>query len=136
MTQKKKKLTVKEQKLIKGIAAGKSQTQAAKDAGYSPKSAHVIATNTLNKVNVQEALQVALTKHGITLDTAIAPIGKGLHAVKQNEYTGEITEDIKTQMQASDRALKLMGVSNPEGTTVNINFNQVSEKDRGEFGIQ
>lgn len=138
---KKPKLTVKEQKLIKGVAAGKSQTQAAKDAGYSPKSAHEIASKTLKKVDVQEALQQALVKHGIDLDSAIAPIGKALTATKilitgkDDQAFAEVVEDVDLQLKGSDRALKLMGVSNPESTTVNINFNQIANKDKAEFEL-
>lgn len=117
-----KKLTVKEQKLVKGIAEGKPKRVAAQEAGYgsTPESAAAIASKTLKKVNVQEALQEALERHGITLDRALAPIDKGLSATKQNEYTGEITEDIKTQMAASDRALKLMGIGSSEGGSTNF----------------
>ena len=72
------------------------------------------ASKVLGKPHVKEALDRALVKHGITLDTAIAPIGKALTAMKQNEFTGEITEDIATQLKGSDRALKLMGVQSTE----------------------
>jgi len=43
-----------------------------------------------------------------------------LSATKQNEYTGEITEDLKLQLQASDRALKLMGIGQENNTTNNF----------------
>ena len=126
-----KRLTVKETKLVKGIVAGKSQTQAAIDAGYSPRSAHEIASKTLKKVDVKEALDMALRKHGITLDTAIAPIGKALVAKKQNEFTGEITEDIQTQLKGSDRALKLMGIGQENNTT--NNFVQVIKEQTNKY---
>jgi len=47
-------------------------------AGYSPKSAGMIASETLRKPNVQEALQAEMAKQGITLEQAIAPISKAL----------------------------------------------------------
>ena len=52
-----KKPTVKERKLVKGIARGKSITQAALDAydTTSPDSAKAIGSRALTKVNVQEA---------------------------------------------------------------------------------
>lgn len=128
------KLTVKELKLVKGIAQGKKKQQAGFDAGYTGKPETVSATvsETLKKPKVQEALQVALQKHGITLDTAIAPIGKALTAMKQNEFTGEITEDIQTQLKGSDRALKLMGVGQDTNNTTN-NFIQVIKEQSNKY---
>lgn len=138
---KKPKLTVKETKLIKGVVAGKSQAQAAIAAGYSPKAARVVASQTLSKPNVQEALHAALVKHGITLDQAIAPIGKALVATKilitgkDEDAFAEIVEDIDMQLKGSDRALKLMGVNNQEGGTTNYNFINVQKQDKDEFGL-
>jgi len=42
------------------------------------KSAKAIASETLRKPNVQEALQAEMAKQGITLEQAIAPISKAL----------------------------------------------------------
>lgn len=137
----KPQLTVREAKLVKGIAAGKSQTQAAKDAGYSSKSAHVIASNALKKVNVQEALHAALEKHGITLDQAIAPIGKALTATKV-QITGqgdqafaELVEDIDLQLKGSDRALKLMGVTNSNENNVTVNFVNIAAEQKDLYDL-
>lgn len=133
---KKPKLTAKQAKFVQGIAEGKPAYKAAL-AAYDtndPNTANVIAVENLQKPTVKEALAPILDKHNINLDTAIAPIGKGLVAMKQNEYTGEITEDIKTQMAASDRALKLLGV-NQENTGNTYNFVQVVNKDKEEFGL-
>jgi phage terminase small subunit len=116
-----KKLTVKQTKLVKAKAKGKTMAQAAKDAGYLPNATDETrrreAYKTIQKPHVKEALDKALIRHGITLDTAIAPIGKALTAMKQNEFTGEITEDIQTQLKGSDRALKLMGIQSTETPT-------------------
>lgn len=140
---KKPRLTVKETKLIQGIAQGKPKRVAALEAGYGStiESASAIATKTLAKVNVQEALHEALVKHGITLDQAIAPIGKALTATKilisgqGDQAFAEVVEDIELQLKGSDRALKLMGVSNPEGGTTNINFINVAKDDKEEFNL-
>ena len=132
-----KQLTVKEAKLVKAKVKGKTHIEAWKEAGYSDNSSEAtINSNTqkiLKKENVREALDRALVKHGITLDTAIAPIGKGLHAMKQNEYTGEITEDIKLQLQASDRALKLMGVGQSKDDVTTQNFIQINNDIRNKY---
>ena len=131
-----KGLTVKETKLVQAKVKGLTHKQAYKEAGYSSNSseATVVANTdkTLKKPHVKEALDKALKKHGITLDTAIAPIGKALTAMKQNEFTGEITEDIATQLKGSDRALKLMGVGQDKGDTNIQNFGQMilEQKDK------
>lgn len=137
MSKKQPKLTPKQAKFVKGVAEGKSGTQAALDAYETTdyKTASVIATENLEKPSIREALEPILAKHQIDLDNAIAPIGKGLRATKMNEYTGEVTEDLGTQLKASDRALKLLGVGNTDGQTININFNQVAEEQRKRYGL-
>lgn len=145
MPGKKPKLTVKEAKLIQAKAKGMTNAEAYKAAGYSmPKTkeaAVVNASKVLGRPQVQEALQAALVKHGITLDTAIAPIGKALTATKveihgkDNEAFAEVVEDIDLQLKGSDRALKLMGISNSEGSTVNVNFINVAKDLKDEYGI-
>lgn len=119
---KKKGLTPKQAKFVQGIADGKPAYKAALDAydAADMNSASTIAAENLQKLTVKEALEPILAKHEINLDTAIAPIGKGLKAIKQNEFTGEKTEDLQTQLKASDRALKLLGIGvdkTPQGNT-------------------
>ena len=130
-----RRLTVKETKLVKAKAQGKTHVQAAKEAGYSTNGGYdTIEANTrkvLARENVREALAVALERQGITLERALAPIDKGLSATKQNEYTGEITEDLKLQLQASDRALKLMGIGQENNTT--NNFVQVIKEQTNKY---
>jgi len=131
------KLTVKEAKLVKGIAEGKTQRQSYIDAYDTKGSIPTVdaeASKTVRKPQVQEALAKALIKHGIDLDSSIAPIGKALHAMKQNEFTGEITEDIKTQLMGSDRALKLMGIGQDRdnGST---NFIQIINEKGSRYNI-
>lgn len=116
-----KKLTVKERKLVELKAKGVSSKEAYKQVyNVTPTTKDSTATSNtqkiLNKPHVKNALQQALNKHDITLDNALQPISKGLRAIKQNEFTGEVTDDIALQLKASDRALKLLGVQSTEGT--------------------
>lgn len=129
----KQELTVKQAKLVKGRAEGKTILQAANDANYLPnakdESRRVEASKTLQKPYVKEALDIAFKKHGIDLDSAIAPIGKALKATKVQihgngeEAFAEVVEDIDLQLKGSDRALKLMGIGKDNGGTTII-FNQ------------
>jgi len=135
MPDKKRPLTVKEKKLVQGIAQGKTKRQAGLDAGYTGKLETVSTTvsDVLKKPNVQQELQRALVKHGIDIDSAVAPIGKGLRALKMNEFTGEVTEDIRTQLSASDRALKLLGIQQDQPTQVQ--FVQIINEQKNKYGI-
>ena len=141
MTNKIAKLTVKEAKLVKGIAQGKTKQAAALAAGYgrSPEAASSTASDILKKPKVQEALAIALAKHGIDIDSAIAPIGKALSATKV-QITGqgdqafaEIVEDIDLQLKGSDRALKLMNIG--QDVTPNNMFIQVINQQRDKYGL-
>lgn len=127
-----KGLTAKQKKFVQGIASGKNATQATKEAYNvtNDLTARVIGSENLTKPNIKNALKPLLEKHNITMDTALAPIGKGLVAVKQNEYTGEITDDIGTQLKASDRALKLMGINNE---TPSLHFHQHIEEKKQSY---
>lgn len=116
-----KKLTPKERKLVELKAKGVTHKDAYKQVyNVTPQTKDSTAVSNTDKIlkkpHVQNALQIALQKHDITLDNALQPISKGLRAIKQNEFTGEITDDIALQLKASDRALKLLGVQNTEGT--------------------
>ena len=74
-----------------------------------PKSAEVLVSRELNKVNVKEALKKALDKHGITIEKATAPIAEGLQAMKQNNFTGEFTVDHSIRLKAASMALDVLG---------------------------
>lgn len=133
-----KQLTVKEAKLVKGVVQGKPKYKAAVEAGYSEKSARSIATETLKKPNIQEALQAELAKQGITLEKIIKPIKDGLEAEKVSivgngdEAMAEITPDHSIRLKASDMAQKLMGVKanqeNPGGNTYIFNKGDIVKK--------
>lgn len=136
---KKPKLTVKEAKLVKGIAQGKKKYKAAVDAGYSPNSAGVIASETLRKPNVQEALQAEMAKQGITLEKIIKPIKDGLEAEKVHivgngdQAMAEITPDHATRLKSSQMAQTILGANkNNDGGTTN-NFIQINQTQRDKY---
>ncbi len=60
------KLTVKQRKLIQGMAKGLSATEAAKRAGYSKKAAGSVAHETLRNPDVRGAFLAILEKEGLT----------------------------------------------------------------------
>lgn len=71
------KLTKKQGVFVKGILGGQSATQAAMVAYNvgNTKTASVIASQNLNKLNVREALEEALSSQGLTLGVITGNIG-------------------------------------------------------------
>lgn len=121
------KLTQKQAKFVRGIAEGKTNTQAAIDA-YEIESANKdnvgssIAAENLRKPTIQEALEIARVKLNITPERVLKPIDDALN-----------DDDVKTRLMGTDRALKLMNIGNKSegGTTVN-NFGNLlmQQKDK------
>ena len=64
-----KPLTIKESLFVKYYRAHKNGTQAAKDAGYSAKSAASTSSRLIRKANVQRA--IAIDTHKVEVDTGI-----------------------------------------------------------------
>lgn len=129
-----RELTVKQSKLVQGVASGKTKQQAALDAGYgngiNAASASVQASETLNKPNVQAALQAALIKHGINPDRTIQRVSEALDAEKVaivgngEQAMAEITPDHTTRLQAVKIANTLMGLGQKQETNNTIIFNK------------
>lgn len=74
------KLTVKQRKFIANKAKGMSGAEAARQAGYSPRSATEIASENLSKPNVRDAFLKAMEKQGITDDKLVKVLNEGLEA--------------------------------------------------------
>jgi hypothetical protein len=131
-----KPLTIKQAKLVKGIAEGKTNTQAALDAYdvKSPETAASMASENLRKPNVQEAIQQALTFYNLTPKRAMKPIVDGLEANKIQEIQGKVEElpDHSIRLTASRAALRLMGADNQEGGNT-YNFVNINQGEGGYF---
>ena len=98
----KRKPTEKERKLIAGVLAGKSRARAARDAGYSPKSAAVIAYETLTKPHIQARVERRLAELDVTADEII----KGLAFQARADHTELYDEEGRFDL-ARVRALGL-----------------------------
>ena len=127
-----RRLRPQQKGFVKDVASGMKPVKAAQK-NYNTKSkevAKVIASQNMSKPSILEALKPYLEKHNIDMDTAIAPIGKALNAKKQLITDTEIIEtdidDLDLQLKASDRALKLMGVSGDRNVT-NQAFIQINQ---------
>jgi hypothetical protein len=114
-------MQIREAKFIEAKIAGKNDTQAAMYAtGTSNKKvANVQASRIKKSPVVQTEFDKLLKQQGITLKKALKPIGKGLIAQKTivhgkdgNDGFVEVVDDIEVQLKSSDRALKLLGITN------------------------
>lgn len=110
-----KPLTVKQRKFVKAVAEGKPKYKAAMEAYdvKEPTTAAVMASETLSKPNIQEALQVELARQGITLEQVVAPVTRAL-----------ADDSIETQLKGHDRAVKILGLKQNEGGNTTIIFNK------------
>ena len=103
----------------------------------TPGAASVSMSRELKKANVQEAVQNALAKHGITIEAAIQPIADGLEATRSIPTGDGFVEgvDHTTRLKASGMALKLMGADKQEekGNTFNFNFKGGASFDMGKY---
>ncbi len=110
-----KPLTIKEAKFIKNLAKGFSKTDSAKLAGYSDKSAGIIAYRLMRK----EKIRLALDNMGLN-DEALAVVLK-----KHIDDGLGVKATADTSLRATELVLRLKGVLDREEveqqTTININ---------------
>jgi hypothetical protein len=134
MVDKKKpqQLTVKEAKLVKGIAEGKTKRQAASEA-YDVKNintAGALASVTLRKPHVQEALQQALEEKGLTPSSVVDVVADAMKAEKvviigkDEDAFADVQPDHSIRLSAAKMAANFMGLNQqPQGGTTVNNFN-------------
>lgn len=145
------KLTTKQRKLIKGVIEGKTQKQAAIDAGYSEGSAETTASKTLAKEQVKASIQDLMEHMGLSDGALLIKHRELLEAQKQisgvkdrggnpKEADGGSLEfvdvpDYQIQAKALEMAYKLKGafvdkidhtIGNPDGTALDLTVNFVA----------
>ncbi len=135
---KRRELTFKEQKLVQGVAMGKSQRQAALEAYdvKNPETASAVASEALSKPNVRQALNDALERHGITIDKIIKPVADALEADRVMIVGKKVykTPDHAIRLNASRTAAKFAGLEDNEGGT-NIIFANIVNDHSTKYGI-
>jgi hypothetical protein len=93
---KKKPLNLRQQKFIQGLAKGKTQTQAAIDAGYSPKNADQSGYQALN--TLRGRVPELLERHGFGEDVLIGKyLGPLLEAHETKFFPQGIKMEVKTK---------------------------------------
>ena len=132
------KITPKQFKFAKGIAEGKSGTEAAMEAYDTDdrKTAGVIAAENLAKPSIQAALAPAFAAQGIDAERMAEILAEAMGAKKTGAVMGMVIEsdvpDHSVRVSAVKTAAALLGVGkepedpNGKGNTFNFNFGQQS----------
>ncbi len=82
MSTKTKKLTIRERKLIKGLAAGLTPTEAMRQAGYSENTAKGKAGQKVAESRIQASIQEMMEERGLTKNKLLCKLEQGLEATK------------------------------------------------------
>lgn len=104
-----KRLTAKEAELVRLKAKGEPHHKAYRKAYSKTAALSTANSNTqkiLKKPHVRDALEAALERNNITIDSTLAPVSRALQA-KDTEGN----DDIETQLKGYDRAAKLLGIA-------------------------
>ena len=137
---KRKRLTVKQLKLVSGIANGKSATQAALEAGYgrgvNANSAKVQASRALKNLNVLGALEAAFDRAGASLDASARVVSEA----HQAKLGAKALPDHHVRLKAAELNLRARRLLAPKeesgGGTVNISsLLTVIKSSRGDRGL-
>lgn len=103
------KLTAKQELFVKEYIVDFNATRAAKDAGYSEKTAHSIGHENLSKPEIQKAIQTAINKTHEKLEITTERIAEELAdmAFKKVNASGLLTGGFKYSDKT--KALELLG---------------------------
>lgn len=136
-------ITVKQTKFVKALVEGKSKRQAALEAydTTDPAVASQIAKDNMKKPAVQQALAVALEKHGLTPDSIVGVVADGMKAEKvviigkDEDAFADVQPDHNVRLKAAGMAANFMGIGKETTPTVNISFNQIAQEQREKYGL-
>lgn len=98
-----RKLTVKQEKFVEGILKGKSGAEAAREAGYSKKTARLSAHKNITKYNIQEKIQERINEAKIETNEIIGTL--------VSQMRGDLTDLIDETTDPYIQFLKQSGKS-------------------------
>ena len=138
------KITPQQAKIVKAKVqaelTGVSQATIAKQLypNASPGSAQVSVSRELKKANVQQALQIALAKHGLTPDSIIGVVGEAMKAEKtviigkeENAFADQVP-DHGIRLKAAGMAAGFMGL-NKNNEAPSLHFHQHLEDKKSDY---
>lgn len=107
MAKKPAKLTPKQEKFCQEYMVDLNATQAAIRAGYSKKTANVIASQNLSKLNIQDRLVELKGKIQEKTDLTVESV---IEDIKDTHRRAKLAEDEKpTELKASDMLMRHLG---------------------------
>lgn len=105
----------------------------------TPDSARVMVQRELQNVTVQEQLQEAFAKLGLTAETLAATVGGGLGAYKTVAVEGDLIEtevpDHSIRLKAAGMAAQWMGIGKDAGGGTTMNFINIAGDHKNKYGI-
>lgn len=114
-------LTLPQKKFVKNVLNGDNYTEAAKNAGFSPITAKQKGHQLMQKPKIIAAIQVAISKAGITPKLLAKRLREGLDATetKTFAFNGKIMDekevaDFKERREHIELATKLLGATDKE----------------------
>ncbi len=106
-----RELSIREQRFVRGIVDGKSQAQAARDAGYSPKAARQKGSELMHRDYIRERARALMVEEGLDLREGIRALRRTLNAQRMGlTRDGEVVpmgDDGTTQVKAVETWAKL-----------------------------
>jgi len=112
MTDKSKKLTPKQAKFVECyLANGFNGTQACIEAGYSEKTADVISTQNLGKLNIQLAIQEHQAKESEKLNITRESLLKDIKDIMKK---AQEVDQYSVCMKGIDQMAKMLGLNEPD----------------------
>jgi hypothetical protein len=106
----------------------------------SPASASVMMSRELKKVNVQEALEIAMAEYGLTADTLASTVGDAMLATKPTVIEGKLVEsdipDHGVRIRAATLAGQWMGVGKNNGEpSTQLHFHSHQSGQQEKYGL-
>jgi phage terminase small subunit len=118
-----KSLTVRERHFVDNLLEGQGKSEAALNAGYSPKGVSVTAARLLARKGVRAALDEALERAGISDDYLMTKLRELLEATDMDEK-GNARANWVARARAMDMALRMRNAYKSENTTVEMTFEE------------
>ena len=110
--------------ITKMVENGGNASKAMLEAGYSKAMAHNPQKLTQSKAYKSTMSKLAKANN-VTIEQYMMNLGLGMTAMKQNNYTGEITTDITTRLSANKQAERFL--FDDDKTSKPINSKELKE---------
>ena len=131
------KVTTRERALVHGVLQGKSQAQAAVDAGYVSKSPGKMASEALQRPDVRAYARKCLESAGLTPEYGAQKLKEAIDTAMQYGLSKDgrpvtLGPDHRTRLQGLDQLWKIAGAYPDPKADINVNGQNVLVIDRSQ----